>query len=158
MGKSSAPAQMPRPTGGAWSAPATSGPSSGSATASRPSRKWGSWSRTSTSGSVTFLFNTTTGSSTSAGSWANRKSASGTKSKTGTRDASPSKRSTRTKGDLRHHRDRKSTRLNSSHGYISYAVFCLKKKTRAEEHRERGDQQAGGAVDRSFQGAEHEPA
>src|SRR2546422_6014321 len=27
-------------------------------------------------------------------------------------------------GDL----DRKSTRLNSSHGYISYAVFCLKKK------------------------------
>src|SRR5205809_1629861 len=29
-----------------------------------------------------------------------------------------------TVGDL----DRKSTRLNSSHGYISYAVFCLKKK------------------------------
>src|SRR5687768_17630642 len=28
-------------------------------------------------------------------------------------------------GDLQ---DRKSTRLNSSHGYISYAVFCLKKK------------------------------
>src|SRR2546429_1307387 len=26
--------------------------------------------------------------------------------------------------------DRKSTRLNSSHGYISYAVFCLKKNTR----------------------------
>src|SRR2546422_6729555 len=26
--------------------------------------------------------------------------------------------------------DRKSTRLNSSHGYISYAVFCLKKKNR----------------------------
>src|SRR5205809_1908960 len=26
------------------------------------------------------------------------------------------------------YRDRKSTRLNSSHGYISYAVFCLKKK------------------------------
>src|SRR5205809_2611876 len=26
-------------------------------------------------------------------------------------------------------RDRKSTRLNSSHGYSSYAVFCLKKKT-----------------------------
>src|SRR2546422_6165525 len=33
---------------------------------------------------------------------------------------STSNRSTRT--------DRKSTRLNSSHGYISYAVFCLKKK------------------------------
>src|SRR2546429_4676831 len=32
--------------------------------------------------------------------------------------------------DERHqgHGDRKSTRLNSSHGYISYAVFCLKKK------------------------------
>src|SRR2546422_5945977 len=28
--------------------------------------------------------------------------------------------------------DRKSTRLNSSHGYISYAVFCLKKKSDAE--------------------------
>src|SRR2546422_4025309 len=28
-------------------------------------------------------------------------------------------------------RDRKSTRLNSSHGYISYAVFCLKKKKSA---------------------------
>src|SRR2546429_1592969 len=27
-----------------------------------------------------------------------------------------------------HAGDRKSTRLNSSHGYISYAVFCLKKK------------------------------
>src|SRR2546429_3308350 len=37
-------------------------------------------------------------------------------------------------GDQRTHdwhkrnQDRKSTRLNSSHGYISYAVFCLKKK------------------------------
>src|SRR2546422_5591665 len=30
-------------------------------------------------------------------------------------------------------RDRKSTRLNSSHGYISYAVFCLKKKKK--EHK-----------------------
>src|SRR2546422_3389125 len=28
-------------------------------------------------------------------------------------------------------RDRKSTRLNSSHGYISYAVFCLKKNNPA---------------------------
>src|SRR2546422_1164237 len=27
-------------------------------------------------------------------------------------------------------RDRKSTRLNSSHGYISYALFCLKKKNK----------------------------
>src|SRR2546422_5212523 len=31
-------------------------------------------------------------------------------------------------------RDRKSTRLNSSHGYISYAVFCLKKKKKKEKH------------------------
>src|SRR3989449_7660037 len=29
--------------------------------------------------------------------------------------------------------DRKSTRLNSSHGYISYAVFCLKKKKHTSE-------------------------
>src|SRR2546422_5060223 len=32
--------------------------------------------------------------------------------------------------------DRKSTRLNSSHGYISYAVFCLKKKKK--KHKEKG--------------------
>src|SRR5687768_18140085 len=31
-------------------------------------------------------------------------------------------------GDAHALEDRKSTRLNSSHGYISYAVFCLKKK------------------------------
>src|SRR5205809_2199902 len=30
--------------------------------------------------------------------------------------------------------DRKSTRLNSSHGYISYAVFCLKKKKKNRDH------------------------
>src|SRR2546422_3297698 len=29
--------------------------------------------------------------------------------------------------------DRKSTRLNSSHGYISYAVFCLKKKNHQKD-------------------------
>src|SRR2546422_8380761 len=33
-------------------------------------------------------------------------------------------------------RDRKSTRLNSSHGYISYAVFCLKKKKKRDAERE----------------------
>src|SRR2546422_8064192 len=33
-----------------------------------------------------------------------------------------------------HLRDRKSTRLNSSHGYISYAVFCLKKKKKTTKH------------------------
>src|SRR5690606_41352959 len=32
------------------------------------------------------------------------------------------------RGDEQHERDRKSTRLNSSHVKISYAVFCLKKK------------------------------
>src|SRR2546422_1239596 len=40
-------------------------------------------------------------------------------------------------GGVRAHRqnraDRKSTRLNSSHGYISYAVFCLKKKKKSQE-------------------------
>src|SRR2546429_7359059 len=37
-------------------------------------------------------------------------------------------------GRSRKARDRKSTRLNSSHGYISYAVFCLKKKSRRAVH------------------------
>src|SRR3989449_4194922 len=31
-------------------------------------------------------------------------------------------------------KDRKSTRLNSSHGYISYAVFCLKKKKKKKDN------------------------
>src|SRR5688572_32322901 len=35
--------------------------------------------------------------------------------------------------------DRKSTRLNSSHSQISYAVFCLKKKTPAAAHRLRAE-------------------
>src|SRR3989449_8390351 len=38
------------------------------------------------------------------------------------------------KGDFQ--RDRKSTRLNSSHGYISYAVFCLKKKKNIKANRD----------------------
>src|SRR2546422_5222863 len=33
-------------------------------------------------------------------------------------------------------KDRKSTRLNSSHGYISYAVFCLKKKKKKDIYRD----------------------
>src|SRR2546429_4920123 len=33
--------------------------------------------------------------------------------------------------------DRKSTRLNSSHGYISYAVFCLKKKKKHKNYIQR---------------------
>src|SRR2546429_2712275 len=42
----------------------------------------------------------------------------------------PARRPTPPRRDIPLHpeRDRKSTRLNSSHGYISYAVFCLKKK------------------------------
>src|SRR3989449_1358533 len=38
------------------------------------------------------------------------------------------------RGDYGKLRDRKSTRLNSSHGYISYAVFCLKKKKTHHKH------------------------
>src|SRR5205085_4799008 len=42
--------------------------------------------------------------------------------------------------------DRKSTRLNSSHSQISYAVFCLKKKNKGEKHRRRWHE-AGSEVD-----------
>src|SRR2546421_392143 len=38
-------------------------------------------------------------------------------------------------GTQQAHRDRKSTRLNSSHDQISYAVFCLKKKKKKQTHR-----------------------
>src|SRR3712207_8460144 len=41
----------------------------------------------------------------------------------------PAMRQSRRDGERR--RDRKSTRLNSSHAHISYAVFCLKKKKNA---------------------------
>src|SRR2546429_6633803 len=40
-------------------------------------------------------------------------------------------------GEIEPRRDRKSTRLNSSHGYISYAVFCLKKNNRAPQQVDR---------------------
>src|SRR2546429_6382553 len=43
-------------------------------------------------------------------------------------------RSVRCSAPTDHELDRKSTRLNSSHGYISYAVFCLKKKKRPAPH------------------------
>src|SRR5256884_1870171 len=36
-------------------------------------------------------------------------------------------------------KDRKSTRLNSSHGYISYAVFCLKKKKTMSQYKGLGE-------------------
>src|SRR5258708_22410403 len=50
-----------------------------------------------------------------------------------------SDRSGRQESDRNHHddaggRDRKSTRLNSSHQIISYAVFCLKKKKKINRH------------------------
>src|SRR3712207_7375239 len=38
------------------------------------------------------------------------------------------------RGDLHRRGDRKSTRLNSSHANISYAVFCLKKKKKHSYH------------------------
>src|SRR2546429_2607205 len=38
--------------------------------------------------------------------------------------------------DDRSREDRKSTRLNSSHGYISYAVFCLKKKKKSKQRKQ----------------------
>src|SRR2546422_3061151 len=43
-------------------------------------------------------------------------------------------------------RDRKSTRLNSSHGYISYAVFCLKKKKKKIEELRLPAKQVGDTV------------
>src|SRR5260221_10517194 len=42
-------------------------------------------------------------------------------------------------GHHRHLRDRKSTRLNSSHTVISYAVFCLKKKEHTSELQSHSD-------------------
>ena len=38
--------------------------------------------------------------------------------------------------------DRKSTRLNSSHGYISYAVFSLKKKIKTKKQKKKNQQKA----------------
>src|SRR2546422_6430939 len=53
--------------------------------------------------------------------------------------------------------DRKSTRLNSSHGYISYAVFCLKKKSQTTRRQPSSD--AGFAhearPDSRFRGGPH---
>ena len=39
------------------------------------------------------------------------------------------------KGKTMSYVDRKSTRLNSSHALISYAVFCLKKKKKRKKHK-----------------------
>src|SRR5438128_2820415 len=43
------------------------------------------------------------------------------------------------RGSGKQRRDRKSTRLNSSHGSISYAVFCLKKKKKIKHNIESRD-------------------
>src|SRR2546422_2538896 len=52
--------------------------------------------------------------------------------RSGGRDGVPDDRVLR--APCRGSRDRKSTRLNSSHGYISYAVFCLKKKKKTKRY------------------------
>src|SRR3989449_4613503 len=54
----------------------------------------------------------------------------------------------------REDQDRKSTRLNSSHGYISYAVFCLKKKKKKTKNINEDErvQQATSSVTRRVKG------
>src|SRR2546422_7466330 len=47
-------------------------------------------------------------------------------------------------------RDRKSTRLNSSHGYISYAVFCLKKKKKKKKQIKELEKETKDSVDRGI--------
>src|SRR2546422_5059828 len=54
------------------------------------------------------------------------------------------------------HGDRKSTRLNSSHGYISYAVFCLKKKNNT--HIAGGRDESDGDRDPAIERAHHAAA
>src|SRR3712207_15580 len=80
------------------------------------------------------------GSATGARTWcassATTRAATSAGSSTATRTASRGSRSAsatcrRPPTSRRRSRDRKSTRLNSSHANISYAVFCLKKKTLA---------------------------
>src|SRR3712207_7901210 len=52
----------------------------------------------------------------------------------GLADALVGDRAQRVVVQLRDQQDRKSTRLNSSHANISYAVFCLKKKKKKTKH------------------------
>src|SRR2546422_3179352 len=49
------------------------------------------------------------------------------------RDAGAARPRPRSRVRVHRQQDRKSTRLNSSHGYISYAVFCLKKKKKKKK-------------------------
>src|SRR2546429_5796670 len=51
--------------------------------------------------------------------------------------------------------DRKSTRLNSSHGYISYAVFCLKKKNTNGRYNCRTPKDPTGRVERHEHRRDH---
>src|SRR2546422_6653601 len=60
--------------------------------------------------------------------WAFRSSPGGNSARPIQRQARRSASSTKNRRSDSSREDRKSTRLNSSHGYISYAVFCLKKK------------------------------
>src|SRR2546422_7734810 len=48
--------------------------------------------------------------------------------------------------------DRKSTRLNSSHGYISYAVFCLKKKKKKKKrnHNDKRNNESSGYMNAQY--------
>src|SRR5205807_9991006 len=55
--------------------------------------------------------------------------------RSGGRGSEGARRSSRASGRPRPGRDRKSTRLNSSHLVISYAVFCLKKKKNKNKYR-----------------------
>src|SRR2546428_8367488 len=60
--------------------------------------------------------------------------------------------------EVAHERDRKSTRLNSSHDQISYAVFCLPKKTRwfraLTQHRSKFNSATGPIPPLAFEEAE----
>src|SRR2546429_5657391 len=65
--------------------------------------------------------------------------------RTATRPIAPAARkaNARSRQEIRIRTDRKSTRLNSSHGYISYAVFCLKKKKTSYSNSSSSDGSAG---------------
>src|SRR2546427_5418382 len=52
-------------------------------------------------------------------------------------------------------RDRKSTRLNSSHSQISYAVFCLKKKKKKKKTRSNSITQRSRATTKARQATKH---
>src|SRR5687768_18565648 len=69
-----------------------------------------------------------TRSSTARSSGSNRSPGDST-----TSPSTSSSHSTRPSASSTRQSDRKSTRLNSSHGYISYAVFCLKKKKKKKK-------------------------